>query len=85
MRNLIAASDGRGCVYCWLSQPGCKNSDFIVKVSLESEVHLYKLAARAVWDLEATISATGAMQLVSTELDWRGNLVQHLVQDCLQL
>jgi len=48
-------------------------------------VHLYKLAAGAVWDLEATISATGTMQLVLTELDRRGHLVQHLVQDCLQL
>ena len=46
---------------------------------------LYELAAGAVWDLEASIGATGAVQLVLAELDGRGHLVQHLVQDSLQL
>ncbi len=35
--------------------------------------------------LRPVIGATGAVQLVLAELDGRGHLIQHLVQDSLQL
>ena len=47
--------------------------------------YLNRLATGAVRNLQAVIGAAWPMQLILAKLDRRGHLIQHLVQDCLQL